>query len=213
MRNEEVASLRQRFAELAGVALSQLQPMKVSRYVSGQKFDIHTDAIRGDLRGEPPSADDWWADRQRAVHGVAGAPIVGCNRILTIFVYLSGCADGGRTRWRWTDHDACLGGTLGKTFYDEPSPGAGRTDPLAGSGVEVAIEPRDGLGVLHFPATTAAHGGVTDYNAYHEAEPPGDGCEKWVLQQFVWSHPKLDWRRVLEAENWEPPRRRSKDSL
>ena len=67
--------------------------------------------------------------------------------------------------------------------------------------------------MLHFPSTTAAHGGVTDYNAFHEAEPPEEPPCKWVAQQFIWSHPKLDFRRVLEAENWEPARRRSDDVL
>ena len=54
-------------------------------------------------------------------------------------------------------------------------------------------------------------GGYTDYNAYHEAEAAVD--EKWVAQQFIWSHPRLDWRRVLEEENWEPGKRRSDDTI
>ena len=55
LRNDEVPSLRERFAALAGVPLSQLQPLKVSRYRKGDRFDIHTDAIRGDLRGSVAS--------------------------------------------------------------------------------------------------------------------------------------------------------------
>ena len=54
-------------------------------------------------------------------------------------------------------------------------------------------------------------GGYTDYNAYHEAEAAVD--EKWVAQQFIWSHPRLDWRRILEKENWEPSGRRSDDTI
>ena len=131
----------------------------------------------------------------------------------TIFVYLSTVARGGRTRWRWTRHDAALGGDRGARFYDCPSPGAGRTDPQRGSGPEVSVAPVEGLGVVHFPSLSAAHGGLTDYNGYHEAEPPIAPPEKWVLQSFIWSHPRLDWTRVLEEENWEPPRRRSDDVI
>ena len=213
MRNEEVPTLRERFANLVGVALSQLQPMKISRYRRGDRFDIHTDAIRGDLRDEQPTVDDWWADRQRSVRGVVGAPFAGCNRVATLFVYLNSVSHGGRTRWRWTDHDAAVGGSLGATFYDTPRVGAGRTDPRAGSGREVSVAPVEGMGVVHFPSLTAAHGGLTDYNAYHEAEPPVEPPEKWVLQSFIWSHPRLDFTRVLEPENWEPRSRLSDDVI
>ena len=213
LRNEEVPTLRERFARLAGVALSQLQPLKISRYAPGERFDAHTDAIRGDSRGAPPRADDYWDDLGRGWHGVVGAPISGCNRILTLFVYLNDVARGGRTRWRWTEHDAVGGGTHHLSFYQTPGPGHGRTDLRNGSGPEVAVVPKEGLGVLHFPSTSAASGGFTDYNAFHEAEPPADGCVKYVAQQFVWSHPKLDWTRVLEDENWEPPSRRCEDTI
>ena len=65
------------------------QPMKVSRYAPGERFEMHTDAVRGDMRSEPVDVDDWWADKQRAEYGVVGAPISGANRIVTIFVYLN----------------------------------------------------------------------------------------------------------------------------
>ena len=213
LRNDEVPTLRRRFASLAGVALSQLQPLKVSRYRAGEMFDIHTDAVRGDLRGAPPDPHDWWADAARSRNGVPGAPLSGCNRICTIFVYLSTVHRGGRTLWRWTDHDAALGRTLGKTFYDRPQPGPGATDVAGGSGPLVQVAPREGLGVMHFPSTTAASGGLTDYNAYHEAEPPIEPAEKWVAQQFIWSHERLDYARMLEPENHEPSERRSEDTI
>ena len=54
-----------------------------------------------------------------------------------------------------------------------------------GSGDEFSVAPQTGLAVLHFPAATAAAGGWTDYNAFHEAEPPED-VDKWVAQQFIW---------------------------
>ena len=92
-------------------------------------------------------------------------------------------------------------------------PGHGRTDVLNGSGPEVAVAPEAGLGVIHFPSTTPENGGWTDYNAFHEAEPPGEGCVKYVCQQFIWSHPRLDWTRVLDEENWEPQTRISDDTI
>ena len=138
VRNDEVPTLRARFAALAGVHQSQLQPLKLSRYGRDERFDMHTDAIRGDLRGEAPSPDDWWADGPRGKHGVPGAPFTGCNRILTIFVYLRSVARGGRTRWRWTEHDEAVGGSVGSSWYDAPRPGSGRTDVLRGSGTEVS---------------------------------------------------------------------------
>jgi len=101
MRSDEVPTLRERFARIAGVAVSQLQPLKVSRYRAGERFDIHTDAIRGDLRDAEPDSADWWSDNARVRHGVPGAPFSGCNRFLTIFTYLNTVAEGGRTRWRW----------------------------------------------------------------------------------------------------------------
>ena len=55
---------------------------------------------------------------------------------------------------------------------------------------------------VHFPACSAAGGGWTDYNAFHEAEPAVD--EKWVLQAFIWSHERLHWPAILDDENLEP---------
>ena len=72
LRDEEVGGLRQRMAALVGVTEEQMQPLKVSRYERGQRFDIHTDAWRGDLRGRPADPADWWADRQRMRWGVPG---------------------------------------------------------------------------------------------------------------------------------------------
>ena len=204
LRNEEIPTLRERFASLVGVSLEQLQPLKVSRYLPGERFDVHTDAIRGDLRDAPADADDWWADGMRASHGVPGAPVSGCNRMATIFVYLNSVARGGRTRWRWTEHDL--------SFYEAPRPGHGRID-VGGAGAEIAVTPEEGLGVVHFPALSPDRGGLTDYNAYHEAEPPEEGCVKWVAQQFIWSHSRLDWKRVLDEENHEPSTRRSADTI
>ena len=77
VRHQEVPTLRARLAALANVSLSQLQPLKVSRYREGERFDIHTDAIRGALDGTDAEEDDWWGDRARIEHGVVGAPISG----------------------------------------------------------------------------------------------------------------------------------------
>jgi len=203
LRNEEVCGLRQRMAALTGVTEEQMQPLKVSRYERGQRFDIHTDAWRGDLRGRPADPADWWADRQRMRWGVPGARIPGVNRIATVFVYLNTVLRGGRTRWRWLDYQ---GRGRAAAWYEAPRPGSGRTDIARGSGPEVSIAPEEGLAVVHFPSTMPEHGGITDYNVWHEAEPAVD--EKYIAQQFCWSHAGLDWRRVLDRENWEPRKRR-----
>ena len=121
-------------------------------------------------------------------------------------------ARGGRTRWRWINYDARLGGEAGERFYESPRPGHGRTSVTEGSGhTELAVRPEEGMAVVHFPSTVAQSGGITDYNAYHESEAAED--EKWVAQQFIWSHARLDWRRVLDAENLEPEQRLSDSSL
>ena len=206
LRNDEVSGLRRRIARLTNLSEDHMQPLKVSRYRAGQRFDMHTDAWRGDLRGRRPARGDWWADRQRARRGVPGAAIPGVNRIVTVFVYLNSVLRGGRTRWRWLDYDARAGGGAGRAFYEAPRPGTGRTDMERGSGPELSVSPEEGLAVVHFPSTLPAFGGVTDYNVWHEGEAAQD--EKWVAQQFIWSHPGLDWRRVLDRENWEPEERR-----
>ena len=100
-QNDEVSQLRQRIADLTNLPEDHMQPLKVSRYQAGQRFDIHTDAWRGDLRGRRPPPSDFWADRARAKRGVPGAAIPGVNRIVTVFVYLNTVLRGGRTRWRW----------------------------------------------------------------------------------------------------------------
>ena len=144
MRNDEVSGLRNRLAKLAGVELSQMQALKVSRYRAGDRFDIHTDAWRGALlRGQRSPPGDWWADSVRLKRGVPGARLPGVNRTCTVFVYLSTCAMAGRTRWRWTAHDAALGGMHHTTFYDAPGPGSGRTDVDGGSGVDISIRPEE----------------------------------------------------------------------
>ena len=49
------------------------------------------------------------------------------------------------------------------------------------------------------------------HKTWQESEPAED--EKWVAQQFIWSHPNLDYRRVLEGENHEPATRLSDETL
>eukprot|EP00966_Prymnesium_polylepis_P313257 7238448-Prymnesium_polylepis.1 len=64
-RNDEVPGLRRRLANLARVQLSQMQPLKVTRYDEGGVFRRHTDCTvalgRGDIDGGgvvgPPSVE------------------------------------------------------------------------------------------------------------------------------------------------------------
>ena len=89
---------------------------------------------------------------------------------------------GGRTRFRWL--------TSVPSFYAQPAPSGMRCTRLAPIDRQLAIRPERGTAVVHFPATTPESGGYTDRNASHESEELClVGVEKWVCQQFLWSHP------------------------
>ena len=177
LHRDESQQLRRRIAALANVGEAQLQPLKVSRYEKGQHFAEHCDAVDGD--GEVDTEVDYYADRARRTRGTRACPHPGANRFVTVFVYLNDVKEGGRTRWRWTKSVP--------GFYAAPAPSGMSCTTLAGEEHEVAIRPEAGMAVVHFPATTAESGGVTDRNASHESEEARD--TKWVVQSFVWSHP------------------------
>lgn len=118
----------------------------------------------------------------------------------TLLVYLNSVRRGGRTRWRWTRHDERLGGDHHRQFYEAPCAGSGETLRAEGSGDDVSIQPERGMAVVFFPSVTAEHGGFTDYNCYHEAEPAADE-RKVVCQLFVWSHPGLNFHDLLAPDS------------
>ena len=82
-QNSEVAGLRDRLAALVGVQLSQMQPLKITRYDAGGVFMRHTDCT----------------EALRAAAGMFP------NRFCTVLLYLNDVPRGGRTCWRWRDTD------------------------------------------------------------------------------------------------------------
>lgn len=176
MRPEEVAGLRERFAALASVDVDTLQPLKISRYDEGQHFAQHCDAVDG--AGQVDEESDYYADAARVSRGTRSCPFPGANRFITVFCYLNSVARGGRTRWRWI-------GSV-PDFYTTPGPAPMCCTALAAVPDQVSIRPERGMAVIHFPSVVPSAGGYTDRNASHESETAED--EKWVCQQFIWSH-------------------------
>ena len=76
----EVPSLHGIFSELLNMPVSHFEPLKVSRYEPGQCFKLHNDGLPGGSEVGLP---------------ICAAPF--CNRVVTLFVYLRDCADGGAT--------------------------------------------------------------------------------------------------------------------
>lgn len=198
----EVPALRERLADLAAAPLERLQGTKLSRYAPGQRFDLHTDAWSGD----EPSDGDYFDDAGVALEGSWPACYNPNHNVsCTVFAYLNDVAEGGRTIFPTIGIHRGPGGA---SFYDAPGPFDATAYP-DGSPVDdattpfyedakwdafcgaVAVAPKRGTAVLHFPSLVPEAGGRADGNAMHRAEPPVGG-DKYVLQQFVSSHGK--WR-------------------
>eukprot|EP00656_Telonema_subtile_P000052 TRINITY_DN10019_c0_g1_i1.p2 TRINITY_DN10019_c0_g1~~TRINITY_DN10019_c0_g1_i1.p2 ORF type:complete len:110 (+),score=17.49 TRINITY_DN10019_c0_g1_i1:97-426(+) len=82
-------------------------------------------------------------------------------------------------------------------FYKHPTPTHGKLQPNgAGKAFDVSFPAREGMAIIFFPSTTAATGGVTDYNTVHEGEAP-EGQEKYVIQSFTWSLPHGNMSKLL----------------
>jgi len=182
--NAEVAGIRQRIARLCNLDLKQMQPLKITAYSEGGVFKRHTDCTVALGAGAGQEGDD----------AVLRYP----NRFCTVLIYLSDCESGGRTAWRWRDTDP--------TFYSRlraqqrlPSWTRAMGERLANVAMpwmtpaarreELAIAPRTGMAVVHFPCTSASARLVPDLNAEHESEPTAPGEVKYVVQQFCWSLP------------------------
>ena len=217
LQNEEVAGLRKRLAALANVSLTQMQPLKLTRYEAGGVFMRHTDCTVA----LSSSAEDALDPRrypnrfctvllcmciQRHAH------ICGTLTWLTfrapdrVFADLNSCEEGGRTCFRWMDSEpgfyarqrtrmscTALGMPLQLvSWLEELAALPWRLAPslsMSGGrqGRELCITPKQGMAVIHFPCTAAHAGLVPDYNADHESEPAAD--VKYVCQQFIWSTP------------------------
>jgi hypothetical protein len=176
-QNAEVAGLRRRLADLVNVELSQMQPLKITRYDRGGVFVRHTDCTKA--LANASTADT-------AVYP---------NRFCTVLLYLNDVARGGKTCWRWRDTDpdfytrqrARLHGLSPLVEQAMASVSQVRRKLLSQPRPDLCIAPRRGTAVVHFPCTSASAGLVMDINADHESEPAVD--TKYVCQQFIWSTP------------------------
>ena len=66
----------------------------------------------------------------------------------------------------------------------------------------VAIQPETGLAVVHFGATTPDTGGLCDRNTAHVSEVV-HGEQKWICQQFIYSHPLPDYSGIGPSDRPE----------
>ena len=123
-QNAEVAGLRDRLAALVGVQLSQMQPLKITRYDAGGVFMRHTDCTEA-LRAADAAGD------------AAADAGVFPNRLCTVLLYLNDVPRGGRTCWRWRDTDP--------SFYARQRARQQGASPLVERGVGWASEARSTL--------------------------------------------------------------------
>ena len=128
-QNAEVAGLRDRLAALVGVQLSQMQPLKITRYDAGGVFMRHTDCTEALRAAAEPAAGT-------AAGMVADASMFP-NRFCTVLLYLNDVARGGSTCWRWRDSDP--------NFYARQRARRQGASPLAERGVGWARDARSAL--------------------------------------------------------------------
>ncbi|KAL1504099.1 hypothetical protein AB1Y20_010509 [Prymnesium parvum] len=197
---DEVSSLRAKFERLLWVPQTHMQYSKLSKYDPGAQFSQHSDALVGDKSVEFDRNKDYWNEYTRQQKGIQGLPFPGANRFCTVFVYLNTCERGGCTSWKWTRR--------APSFYEKPT--ALGWDDMKSQHTKsddwVTIKPEQGMAVVHFPSLTPDHGGLTDPNAMHEGQEAID--TKYIVQQFVYSHP-LDWENGSECAAFQPGNRPS----
>lgn len=191
--NDEVPTIRKEMADLANIQDSRhQQPLKISRYMEGQTFSKHTDAWP--TEGSPISRgwvneEDFFGDYKR--------PVIGCmssqnkplhNNFMTCLVYLND-VPAGRGGCTSFPNIGLHTGQNGRNFYESPAPMDSRARPDGSSwdwdfGKTLSIQPQRGMALLHFCSLTPEFGGICDGNTFHIAEPPDEGNEKFVTQQF-----------------------------
>ena len=128
----------------------------------------------------------------------------------TVFLYLSDCVMGGRTRFRWLDGlDSIPGAGIFSQCIESSAGSSGICDQKRPADAELSITPRAGMAVLHFPTTTHQSGGcIPDPRTLHESEPAGD--TKLIVQQFIWPVPidpasdvhedvRREWSNILAS--------------
>mmetsp|Transcript_40841 Transcript_40841/g.41461 ORF Transcript_40841/g.41461 Transcript_40841/m.41461 type:complete len:361 (+) Transcript_40841:50-1132(+) len=199
--NEEVPTIRQKMSELTQVSNErQLQPLKISRYNEGEEFSKHTDAWP--TEGAPVNRgwvheEDFFGDLKRPIQGCLSSRNQPChNNYMTCLVYLNDLPldkGGGTTFTNLGLHT----GRDGKNFYTEPAPldSTLQHDGAAWDwnvGHTLTIQPQQGMALLHFCSLLPDYGGICDGNTFHRGDPPEDGFEKFICQQFVASCSKWD---------------------
>lgn len=193
--NEEVTGFHSRIRELVNVDQGQLQNLKISKYLTGQEFTVHTDAVVP--HKSQCSKEDTFADVIQQSEGNHHCK-AGHNRFLTVFVYLNDCNEGGSTTF---PRIGLHYGLDGESFYDKPGPfnttkdrngdnykakaGTSTIDVAAYCEPPLHIAPRRGLACIHFPSLIPELGGTTDGNVVHQSEPAVD--TKFICQQFIYS--------------------------
>lgn len=197
--HDEVPTIQHKMMQLTNVDdIRQLQYLKVSKYQQGQTFSKHTDAWPTEgapiSRGWVNAKDFFGDDRRRTVGCLPALEQPNHNTLLTCFVYLNDVAEGGCTCF---PNIGIHAGRQGLNFYTHPAPMDSRwrheSDGSATAwdwdyrtpGTEpLRIQPECGMAVLHLCSLLPEHGGITDGNTMHVAEPPAPGNEKYVSQQF-----------------------------
>ena len=106
-QNAEVAGLRSRLAALVNVQLTQMQPLKITRYDAGGVFMRHTDCTEAlrEAGGAGGAAAGCAAAGGTAAGGAAADADTLPNRMCTVLIYLNDVPSGGHTCWRWRDAD------------------------------------------------------------------------------------------------------------
>ncbi|CAB9511280.1 prolyl 4-hydroxylase [Seminavis robusta] len=192
---EEVPSIQDKMMALTGVQdRNQLQYLKVSKYQPGQTFSKHTDAWPTEgapiSRGWVHEEDFFGDERRRFVGCLPALEQPNHNTLLTCFVYLNDVEQGGCTCF---PNIGIHTGRYGSNFYTHPSPMDSRQRPdgsawdwnYRNNPEPLRVAPQEGMAVLHFCSLLPEYGGITDGNTFHIAEPPAEGQDKYISQQFV----------------------------
>jgi len=181
-QEEELGWFHDKIVALTQVSKKQLQATKLTRYEKGQFFHRHLDslfidrnrkAVKAAMKGEKPELD----------------PVP--DRFCTVWVYLNDVKEGGISRFQHnpeeSDHD---------NLYVKHIPfKSGNAISLsARPQVNLPLQPRRGMAVIHFPTTTWEYGCLSDLHTKHEGEMAIS--TKHIVQQFIWSVPLDTWETI-----------------
>jgi hypothetical protein len=186
-----ITKVRKRIAEMANVAVAQLDTTKITHYAHGQHFGPHVDTAS---KAYGIAKHDRWQQlvsmglrtpeaREQFNAVFDGPTCVGIcpDRFCSVFIYLNDVAQGGRTTFskvqdghvvrEMGDAIDSLRGTTGPTHT--PVAG-GHQHPLR-------IEPRAGMACIHFPTTVPSYRCLADFSTTHESEAAIS--PKYIVQQ------------------------------